>query len=78
VLSLLAGGKSVNNKSHVCDDCIDVPLGMLTLSGMCADCLLVHGDMDDNKLLVHPESSIAVSSVVSVSMVGVQPKAIAD
>jgi hypothetical protein len=51
-----------------------MPLGMLTLSGMCAALLLVHGAVDDMKLLVHPESSIAVSSVVAVSMVGVQSK----
>jgi hypothetical protein len=47
------GGKSVNNKSRVCDDWIDVPLGMLTLSGMCAACLLVHGAVADKKLLLH-------------------------
>jgi hypothetical protein len=47
---------------------------MLTLSGMCAACLLVHGVVADKKLLVHPESSIAVSSVVAVNMVGVQSK----
>jgi hypothetical protein len=47
---------------------------MLTLIGMCAACLLVHGAVADKKLLVHPESSIAVSSVVDVSMVGVQSK----
>jgi hypothetical protein len=55
----------------VCDDWIDVPLGMLTLSGMCAACLLVHGAVADKKLLVHLESSIAVSSVFAVNMVGV-------
>jgi hypothetical protein len=42
---LACGGKSVNNKSHVCDDWIDVPLGILTLSGMCSAFLLVHGDV---------------------------------
>jgi hypothetical protein len=47
---------------------------MLTLSGMCAACLLVHGAVADKKLLVHPESSIAASSVVAVNMVGVQSK----
>jgi hypothetical protein len=47
---------------------------MLTLSGMCVACLLVHGAVADNKLIVHPESIIAVSSVVAVKMVGVQSK----
>jgi hypothetical protein len=47
---------------------------MLTLSGMYAACLLVHGALADKKLLVHTESSIAVSSVVAVNMVGVQSK----
>jgi hypothetical protein len=47
---------------------------MLTLSGMCADFLLVRGAVADKKSLVHPESSIAVSSVVAVNMVGVQSK----
>jgi hypothetical protein len=51
-----------------------VLLGMLTLSGMCAACLLLHGDVADKKLLVQPEFSIAVSSVVVVNMVGVQSK----
>jgi hypothetical protein len=64
----------VSNKSHVCDDCINVPVGMFTLSGFFAACLLVHGDVADKKLLVHPESSISVSSVVAVKMVGVQSK----
>jgi hypothetical protein len=68
------GGKSVNNRSHVCDDWIDVPLGMLTLSGMCAAFLLMHGDVTEIKLLEHLESSIAVSSIVAVNMVGVQFK----
>jgi hypothetical protein len=56
------------------DDWIDVPLGILTLSVKCAACLMVHGAVADNKLLVHPESSISVSSVVDVNMVGVQSK----
>jgi hypothetical protein len=55
-------------------DWIDMPLGMLTLLVMCAACLLVHGAVADKKLLVHPESSIAVSSIVAVNMVGVQSK----
>jgi hypothetical protein len=37
------GVKSSSNKSHICDDLIVVPLGMLTLSGTCASCLLLHG-----------------------------------
>jgi hypothetical protein len=39
---------------------------------MCAACLLVHGDVTDKKILVHPVSNIAVSSVVVVKSVGVQ------
>jgi hypothetical protein len=58
----------------VCDDWIDVPLGMLTLGGMCDACLLVHGAVADKKLLLNLESSITVSSVVAVNMVGVQSK----
>jgi hypothetical protein len=37
----------VSNKSHVCDNWIDVQLGMFTLNGMCAACLLVHGAVAD-------------------------------
>jgi hypothetical protein len=47
---------------------------MLTLSGMCDDCLLVHGDYADRELLVHPESKITVSSVVAIISDGVQSK----
>jgi hypothetical protein len=36
--------------------------------------LLVHGDVPDKKNLVHPESSIEVSSDVDVKVVGVQSK----
>jgi hypothetical protein len=68
------GGKSASNKSHVCDDWIVVPLGMLTLSGMYASCLLLHGAVADKKLLVHPESRIAVSFVVTSVKDGVQSK----
>jgi hypothetical protein len=32
------------------------------------------GAVDDKKILVHPVSSIAVSSVVAVKMVGVKSK----
>jgi hypothetical protein len=58
----------------VCDDWINVPSGTLTLSGMYAACLLVNGDVADKKLIVHMESSIAVSSVVDVNIIGVQSK----
>jgi hypothetical protein len=65
------GGKSVYNKSHVCDYWIEVPLGMLPLSGMCSAGLMVNGAVADNKFIVQPESGISVSSVVDVNMVGV-------
>jgi hypothetical protein len=68
------GGKSVNNKLHVCDDWIVVPLCMLTLSGTCAACLSLHGAAADKKLMVHPESRIAVSFVVTSVNYGVQSK----
>jgi hypothetical protein len=68
------GSKSVSNKSHVCDDWIVVPLGMLTLSGMSAACLSLHGAVADKKLLVHPESRIAVSFVVTSVKNWVQSK----
>jgi hypothetical protein len=51
-----------------------MPLGMFTLSGMCAACLSLHGAAADNKLLVHPESRIAVSFVGAFVVVGVQSK----
>jgi hypothetical protein len=66
------GGKSVSNKSHVCADCIAVPLGMLTLSGTCASCVLLHSAVADKKMLVQPESIIAVSFVVTLVKDGVQ------
>jgi hypothetical protein len=68
------GGKSASNKSHVCDDWIVVPLGMLALSGTCSACLSLHGAVADKKLLVHPESRIAVSFVVTSLKDGVQSK----
>jgi hypothetical protein len=68
------GGKSVNNRLHVCDDWIVVPLGMLTLSRTCAACLSLHSAAADKKLLVHPESRISVSFVVSSVKDGVQSK----
>ena len=58
----------------MCDDWIVVPLGMFTLSGKCAACLSLHGAAADRKLLVHPESRIAVSSVGAFVVVGVQSK----
>jgi hypothetical protein len=58
----------------VCDDWIDAPLCMFTLSVMCTACLLVHGDVADKKNLVHPGSKIAVPSVVAVRSGGVQSK----
>jgi hypothetical protein len=66
--------RSFSNTLHVCDDWIIVPLGMLTLSGMCAACLSLHGGAADEKNLVHPESRIAVSFVVTSVKDGVQSK----
>jgi hypothetical protein len=68
------GGKSASNKLQVCDDWIVVPLGMVSLSGTCAACLLLHGAEADKKLLVHPESRISVSFVVTSVKDGVQYK----
>jgi hypothetical protein len=50
---------------------------MFTLSGTCAACLPLHGAAADKKFFVHPESRIAVSSVVALEVVGVQYKDIA-
>jgi hypothetical protein len=47
---------------------------MLTLSGTCASCLLLHGAVADKKLLVHQESRVAVSFVVTSVKDGVQSK----
>jgi hypothetical protein len=47
---------------------------MLTLSGVCAARVLVHGAVADRKLRVQPESSISVQSVVAVNMIGVKSK----
>jgi hypothetical protein len=58
----------------VCVDFINVPLGIFTLSGMCAACLLVHGAVADKNILVHPEYRITVLSVVAVKSDGVQSK----
>jgi hypothetical protein len=51
---------------------------MLALSGTCAVCLSLHGATADKKVLVHPESRIAVSSVVALEKDGVQYKYIAE
>jgi hypothetical protein len=47
---------------------------MFTLSGTFAACLSLHGAVADKKLLVHPESRIAVLSVVALEGIGVQSK----
>jgi hypothetical protein len=47
---------------------------MLTLSGTCAACLLLHGAVADKKWLVQPESKIALSFVVISVNYGVQSK----
>jgi hypothetical protein len=47
---------------------------MFTLSRMCAACLSLHGAAADKKLMVHPESRIAVSYVVTLEKDGVQSK----
>jgi hypothetical protein len=47
---------------------------MFTLNGTCDACLSLHGAAADKKLLVHPESKIAVSSVVTLGKGGVQSK----
>jgi hypothetical protein len=47
---------------------------MFTLSGTFAACLSLHGAAGDKKLLVHPESRIAISSVGAFLVVGVQSK----
>jgi hypothetical protein len=59
---------------QVCDNWIVVPLGIFTLSGMCAACVSLHGAAAEKKLMVHPESRIAVSSVGVFVFVGVQSK----
>jgi hypothetical protein len=45
---------------------------MFTLNGTCDAFLLLHGAAADKKLLVHPESRIAVSAVVTLGKGGVQ------
>jgi hypothetical protein len=47
---------------------------MLKLSGTCASCLLLHGAVADKKLLVQPETRIAVFFVVTSVKDGVQSK----
>jgi hypothetical protein len=71
---LACGGNSVSNASLVCDDWINVPLGIFMLSGRCAACLLVHDDVADKKLIVHPSSKMDVSSVVVFRSDRVQSK----
>jgi hypothetical protein len=41
---------------------------------MCAACLSLHGEAEDKKLLMQPESRIAVSSIGAFLVVGVQSK----
>jgi hypothetical protein len=45
---------------------------MFTLSGTFAACLSLYGAASDKKLLVQPESRIAVSSLVALGNDGVQ------
>jgi hypothetical protein len=72
VCALLAfWGKAVSNTSIACDDWMDMPLGILTLSGICGACVLVHGTVADKKLLVQPESKIDVLSVLAIRNYGV-------
>jgi hypothetical protein len=52
----------------------EVLTGMFTLSGTCAACLSLHGAAEDKKLMVQPESRIAVLSVGAFVVVGVQSK----
>jgi hypothetical protein len=47
---------------------------MLTLSGTCAACLLLHGAVADKKLLVEPESRNVVSFVATLLNDGVHYK----
>jgi hypothetical protein len=47
---------------------------MLTLNGTCASCLVLQGAVADKKLLVQPESRIAVSFVVTSVNDGIQYK----
>jgi hypothetical protein len=51
-----------------------VPLGMLTCNGTCAAHLFMHGAVADKKLLVQPESSIAVSFIDTDDVGGVESK----
>jgi hypothetical protein len=47
---------------------------MLTLSGTCASCLLLHGAVAAKKLLAQLESRISVSFVVTSVKDGLQSK----
>jgi hypothetical protein len=49
-----------------------VPLGMFTCNGTCAAHLLMQGAVADKKMLVHPDSSIAVSFIDANNVGGVQ------
>jgi hypothetical protein len=65
-------GKSVRNKSHVCDDWIDVPLGMFELSGICASCLMVHGvvDVADKKYVCTHNIILLCHILLSLKVLG--------
>jgi hypothetical protein len=62
--------KSVSNKSHVCDDCIDVPLCMFILSQMCAACLLVHGSVDDKKCVCTQTLKLLCNPLLPLKVMG--------
>jgi hypothetical protein len=47
---------------------------MLAFIGTCDACLLLHGAVADKKMMVHPESRIAVSFFVTLVKDGVQSK----
>jgi hypothetical protein len=47
---------------------------MLTCNGTCTTRLFMHGAVADKKLLVQPESSIAVSFIDTYDVGGVQSK----
>jgi hypothetical protein len=66
----------VSKKSHVCDDCIDLPLGMFTLSGVCAACLLVHGAVADITIILHPENKTLCHPLLLLKLMGYSLKLI--
>jgi hypothetical protein len=51
-----------------------VPLGMLTCNGTYTARLFMHGAVADKKMLVQPESSIAVSFIDTDDVGGVHSK----